>query len=214
MSSFVTNIIWYIGRYLNINTGKGIKQMKKIIISGLIVVGLIGGGIAIYSNQKIKEEETAKMLEEYKQKADKANKDLEELKKDIEAMKEQAKQEVKEESKADTKEETKQEVKKEDKVETKMIKVPNLVGDHINHVQGKYLEALNFEQDSSMSELIPEYEARGIVKSQSIKAGKMVPVGTTIKVGVYGFDGHYNPLREAHECIIQNGKCVGNIYEE
>ena len=209
MSSFVTNIIWYIGRYLNINTGKGIKQMKKIIISGLIVVGLIGGGIAIYSNQKIKEEETAKMLEEYKQKADKANKDLEELKKDVEAMKEETKQEGEEESKEDVKEETKQEVKNKDKVETKMIKVPNLVGDHL-----KYVEGLNFEEDSSMSELTPQYEVRGIVKSQSIKAGKMVPVGTTIKVGVYGFDGHYNPLKEAHECIIQNGKCVGNIYEE
>ena len=209
MSSFVTNIIWYIGRYLNINTGKGIKQMKKIIISGLIVVGLIGGGIAIYSNQKIKEEETAKMLEEYKQKADKANKDLEELKKDVEAMKEETKQEVDEESKEDVKEETKQEVKNKDKVETKMIKVPNLVGDYLKNVEG-----LNIQEDSSMSELTPEYEARGIVKSQSIKAGKMVPVGTTIKVGVYGFDGHYNPLKEAHECIIQNGKCVGNIYEE
>ena len=133
MSSFVTNIIWYIGRYLNINTGKGIKQMKKIIISGLIVVGLIGGGIAIYSNQKIKEEETAKMLEEYKQKADKANKDLEELKKDVEAMKEETKQEVEEESKEDVKEETKQEVKNKDKVETKMIKVPNLEGDHLKY---------------------------------------------------------------------------------
>lgn len=209
MSSFVTNIIWYIGRYLNINTGKGIKQMKKIIISGLIVVGLIGGGIAIYSNQKIKEEETAKMLEEYKQKADKANKDLEELKKDVEAMKEETKQEGEEESKEDVKEETKQEVKNKDKVETKMIKVPNLEGDYL-----KYVEGLNIQEDSSMSVLTPEYEARGIVKSQSIKAGKMVPVGTTIKVGVYGFDGHYNPLKEAHECIIQNGKCVGNIYEE
>ena len=209
MSSFVTNIIWYIGRYLNINTGKGIKQMKKIIISGLIVVGLIGGGIAIYSNQKIKEEETAKMLEEYKQKADKANKDLEELKKDVEAMKEETKQEVEEESKEDVKEETKQEVKNKDKVETKMIKVPNLEGDYL-----KYVEGLNIQEDSSMSELTPEYEARGIVKSQSIKAGKMVPVGTTIKVGMYGFDNHYNPLKEAHECIIQNGKCVGNIYEE
>ena len=209
MSSFVTNIIWYIGRYLNINTGKGIKQMKKIIISGLIVVGLIGGGIAIYSNQKIKEEETAKMLEEYKQKADKANKDLEELKKDVEAMKEETKQEVEEESKEAVKEETKQEVKNKDKVETKMIKVPNLEGDYL-----KYVEGLNIQEDSSMSELTPEYEARGIVKSQSIKAGKMVPVGTTIKVGMYGFDNHYNPLKEAHECIIQNGKCVGNSFEE
>ena len=209
MPSFATNIIWNIGRYLNINTGKGIKQMKKIIISGLIVVGLIGGGIAIYSNQKIKEEETAKMLEEYKQKADKANKDLEELKKDVEAMKEETKQEGEEESKEDVKEETKQEVKNKDKVETKMIKVPNLVGDYLKNVEG-----LNIQEDSSMSELTPEYEARGIVKSQSIKAGKMVPVGTTIKVGMYGFDNHYNPRIDMHDCIIQNGKCVGNSFEE
>lgn len=183
--------------------------MKKIILSGLILVGLIGGGIAIYSNQKIKEEEISKVLEEYKQKADKANKDLEALKKDVEDMKEQDKQEVKEESKADTKEETKKEVKNEDKVETKMIKVPNLEGDYL-----KYVEGLNIEQDSSMSVLVPEYEARGIVKSQSIKAGEMVPVGTTIRVGMYGFDGHYNPSTDMHVCIIQNGKCVGNSYKE
>lgn len=124
-------------------------------------------------------------------------------------MKEQAKQEVKEESKADTKEETKQEVKKEDKVETKMIKVPNLEGDYV-----KYVEGLNIQEDSSMSVLTPEYEARGIIKSQSIKAGKMVPVGTTIRVGVYGFDDHYNPFTDMHVCIIQNGKCIGNSYEE
>lgn len=115
----------------------------------------------------------------------------------------------KEESKADTKEETKKEVKNEDKVETKMIKVPNLEGDYL-----KYVEGLNIEQDSSMSVLVPEYEARGIVKSQLIKAGEMVPVGTTIRVGVYGFDGHYNPFTDMHECIIQNGKCVGNSYNE
>ncbi len=209
MPSFATNTIWNIDRYLNTSTGGRIKQMKKIILSGLIVVGLIGGGIAIYSNQKIKEEERAKVLEEYKQKADKANKDLEELKKDVEDMKEEAKQEVKEESKADIKEETKQEVKNEDKVETKMIKVPNLEGDYVNYVEG-----LNIQQDSSMSVLVPEYEARGIVKSQSIKAGKMVPVGTTIRVGLYGFDGHYNPFADMHDCIIQNGKCIGNSYEE
>ena len=117
--------------------------------------------------------------------------------------------EKKEESKADTKEETKKEVKNEDKVETKMIKVPNLEGDYV-----KYVEGLNIEQDSSMSVLVPEYEARGIVKSQSIKAGEMVPVGTIIRVGVYGFDGHYNPFTDMHECIIQNGKCVGNSYNE
>ena len=175
--------------------------MKKIIISGLIVVGLIGGGIAIYSNQKIKEEERAKVLEEYKQKADKANKDLEALKKDVEDMKDEGKEEVKEENK--------EEVKNEDKVETKMIKVPNLEGDYV-----KYVEGLNIEQDSSMSVLTPDFEVRGIVKSQSIKAGKMVPVGTTIRVGLYGFDDHYNPFTDMHECIIQNGKCIGNSYEE
>ena len=179
--------------------------MKKIILSGLIVVGLIGGGIAIYSNQKIKEEERAKVLEEYKQKADKANKDLEALKKDVEDMKDEAKEEVKEESKADTKEE----VKNEDKVETKMIKVPNLEGDYV-----KYVEGLKIQEDSSMSILTPDFEARGIVKSQSIKAGKMVPVGTTIRVGLYGFDDHYNPFADMHACIIQNGKCIGNSYEE
>ena len=59
-----------------------------------------------------------------------------------------------------------------------------------------------------------DFEVRGIVKSQSIKAGKMVPVGTTIRVGLYGFDDHYNPFADMHECIIQNGKCIGNSYEE
>ena len=123
--------------------------------------------------------------------------------------KEETKKEIKEESKTDSKEETKKEVINENKVETKMIKVPNLVGYY-----SQYIEGLNIEEDSSMSVLVPDYMYRGIVKSQSIKAGEMVPVGTTIRVGMYGFDGHYNPFTDTHECIIQNGKCVGNSYNE
>lgn len=90
--------------------------------------------------------------------------------------------------------------------ETEYLSVimPDFVGNYVSYLADFVDQhGLTYEIEESIS--TSAYEARGLIANQSIEPGEKIEKDTVIKIGVYNFDEHYDPTKEADPCHDEYG---------
>ena len=120
---------------------------------------------------------------------------------------EKKKSEEKKVKKTDDVQKIETKVKQANKIKYKNGKIPNFIG--CNQIQVyEFAKEHGIKYELSQAVPTPVYNLKGTVAKQSIEAGKDIKKEETLKISIYIFDGHYNPVVGEDPCHDENGNLI------
>lgn len=120
---------------------------------------------------------------------------------------EKNKSEQKKVKKTDNVQKIEAKVKQANKIEYKNGKIPDFIG-------CKQIQVYEFAKEHGIKYELgkaiptPVYNLKGTVAKQSIEPGKEIPKDETLKISIYIFDGHYNPVVGEDNYHDENGNLI------